>query len=246
MISKDGKGTNELCCLIIICYFQRPKLVVNSLLSIKNSDYKNWKLAFIDDGSVILGEPIVKSILGQSDRIYFFNSNDTPHQKIAQGGSRHGQFINEAILSIQSDLILIACDDDSLHIDYLKNLNDWFQAHPTEKWCYSDVIPYDPLTEDPFNVPIRPFWTNRTEDCHPSGRLDSSQVVYKTECFTKHGARYPSPQTKNLDEAIYKLLYPICGPCKFTGFYGQYKGVFEGQMGNRDPKEQYFNTFDKP
>lgn len=232
---------------ILVVTYNRPRLLRNTLQSIKDQSYDRWHVTVIDDGSTCKESiPDIVSEYFGSLKHTMVEILDTPEMKIAQGGSRHGEAMNNAILEIPSDVVVVVCDDDALTKDYLQNLNDWFQAHPKELWCYSHVIPYNPLVEASIQPPMSEYWTNITFDCHPAGRVDSSQVVYKTECFTKHGARYPSPQTKNLDESIFKTLFNICGLCKFTGFYGQWKGVFEGQMGNRDQKEQYFNTYDKP
>src|SRR5437588_1330755 len=54
---------STLRILIILLYWDRPKMIKNALNSIKEQNYDNWELAFIDDGSEVPGEPIVKEIL---------------------------------------------------------------------------------------------------------------------------------------------------------------------------------------
>lgn len=58
---------NDLTILILLFYYNRPELVKNALFSIKNNNYVNWKLAFIDDGSLINGEKIVRSIFNENE-----------------------------------------------------------------------------------------------------------------------------------------------------------------------------------
>jgi len=51
--------------VILLLYYDRPKMVRNALKSIKDLNYKNWELVFIDDGSKEPGRPIVEEILAE-------------------------------------------------------------------------------------------------------------------------------------------------------------------------------------
>lgn len=222
--------------LILLAYYQRIEIVKNAFRGIKELQYTNFDLFIIDDGSQT--KPHIDQIAAEAlgvrySRTGFYLCTDTPEQKKAQGGSRHGQFLNEIILASNADLVVINCDDDILLPDYLTNLDKWFRAHPEKKYGYSHVRTFDPTKESPFGIEKRPHWTNLTETIHPVNRVDSSQVVFRTECFKKGGARFPSPQTRNLDAALFQQLFDLYGPCDFMGFDGQYKGWFPGQLGNQ-------------
>lgn len=233
--------------LIILAYYNRPKIVLNAIKSICDLEYNNFDVVIIDDGSD--HDKMFKHFMFESGLfggVYGFCRYryipDTPYQKLAQGGSRHGEYINKAILESDADAVVILCDDDALLPDYLTNLNKWFNDNPDKKYCYSHVRTYNPLTESPFGIEKREWWTNHNEPLNPWHRVDSSQVVFRTSCFKEDGLRYPSPQTENLDAAIFSQAYAKYGLCHYTGFDGQYKGVFEGQMVNRSPVDQYFNS----
>jgi hypothetical protein len=58
-------------------------------------------------------------------------------------------------------------------------------------------------------------------------------VTFRRECFTNGLARYPFPQTKNLDESLFKQFYKLYGDCVYTGITGQYKAIYENQLGAR-------------
>lgn len=223
--------------VLILCYFERPLLVRNALRSIKEIEYSNFNLVIIDDGSQTKPNihDVALDVLGETmySQTGFYHTTDTPEQKKEQGGSRHGQFLNEIILASDADLVIPVCDDDCIISDYLTNLDQWFRAHPEKKYGYSHVRIFDPTKESPFGIEKRPHWTNLTETIHPVNRVDSSQVAFRTECFKKGGARFPSPQTRNLDAALFQQLFDLYGPCDFMGFDGQYKGWFEGQLGNQ-------------
>lgn len=227
--------------LILLFYYNRPKLVRNALESIKNIKNKNWELAIIDDGSEESVLPIVEDILGEyADKIIYYQITDTIEQKNKQGGSRFGQIANKAILESKCDIVIPLCDDDAIHADYLDNLTKYFINNPNVKYAYSSVITFNPETENPFN-----FTTNRHNFANfkvamqPAGRVDSSQVVFKKSCFSEDGLAYPYPQTKNLDESLFKQAYAKYGNCQYTGFYGQYKAFFKGQLGARKQNYEY-------
>ena len=52
-------------CLILMTYFNRPKLLEKSLESVLRNNYSNWELVLCDDGSQHLAEPIVQKIMSQ-------------------------------------------------------------------------------------------------------------------------------------------------------------------------------------
>lgn len=232
--------------LIILPFYQRPiQIFKNALLSIKQLEYDSWHLAFIDDGSVFHGRPIVEEFLpDHQDKITYYRCDDTPEQKLAQGGSRHGEYMNKAILESDADAVVILCDDDALHPKYFTNLNDWFTRNRHKKYCYSHIIPFDPEKENPFQVEIRSHVTNVTGLIHCSNRVDSSQVAFRRSCFTEGGASYKSPRTKNLDSDLFAQLFELYGPCHYTGFYSQYKGWFRGQLGNFTEADVYNGNLD--
>lgn len=220
--------------LIILVYYQRPTMVLNALESIKRLDYDNWELVFIDDGSVDKGEPIVREYLKDYlDKIKFYYIDDSIEKKKEQNGSRHGQYLNEAILQSDADYIITLCDDDALISDYLTNLYYFFIDNPDVKYCHSNVIVYNPLVENPFEKEKTEHWVNRTGDIIPVCAVDSSQVAIKTSCFKEDNIQYPFPQTRDLDAVLFHQLYNRYGLCKFTGFDSQYKAYFQDQLGAR-------------
>ena len=53
--------------LILIPYYNRPKDLLLALKSLQNQTHKNWKCAFVDDGSDEPGELVVKSFFNKED-----------------------------------------------------------------------------------------------------------------------------------------------------------------------------------
>ena len=113
--------------LILLAYFNRPKMVRFALESIKMQSYKNWELVFVDDGSDIPGRPIVEEILRDDlDKIKFYNTNHSVKDKINQGGSIFGYYWTQAMYESNADISIMLCDDDGIFPDALENLSNYY------------------------------------------------------------------------------------------------------------------------
>ena len=109
--------------LIILAYYKRPVMVFNALNSIKNLQYQNWHLDFIDDsGDDSFKETLLNSGLDNS-KIRYIPTYDTDEMKKSIGGSRHGHFMNESIKNSDADVVVILCDDDAIISDGLNKLD---------------------------------------------------------------------------------------------------------------------------
>lgn len=224
----------DLTVLLLLLYYNRPRLVRNMLQSIKESTYKNWKVALIDDGSDFPAEPIVREMFTDEElaKVTFYNIPDTKADKQARGGSIIGEKMNEAMDTLGCDLTIFACDDDAIHAEYLGNLNKFFKEHPEVHYGYSHIIPFNPYEQDWKTVQPTESWLNKTHTLDPFCQVDASQVCWRTYCCAPGKARFPVPKTANLDADIYGRLCEEFGLCPYMGFYGQYKAQFPNQLGN--------------
>lgn len=219
--------------LILLFYYNRPNLVKVALKSIKEHSYKNWEIAFIDDGSEVEGKPIVENILvDHLHQIKFYNTNDKIEDKLHrnfENGSIFGKYAQQAIEESDADYVIMLCDDDALYPNYFSNLNKYFEDHPDEKYVYSHIHTYDPLlTPLEQNPPFEDHHLNKTEELNPHFKIDMSQVAWRRKDFLEHEIKFPYPMTLNLDSIIFNQMYNKFGPCKFSGFIGEYKGIFKG------------------
>jgi glycosyltransferase involved in cell wall biosynthesis len=230
--------------IIMLFYYERPNMVRNALRSIvkANEHYKNWHLVAFDDGSNAHLFPIVEEEfkgLGFEDRYVIIRNDITAEEKVNEGGMlglRQNQIMEAAIAQLQADAFVILCDDDALHPEYLKNLNDYFVANPTVLSCYSKVILFNPLAETPDKIKSDFKNSPLTKLNNPIGpingcrRVDASQVAWRACCYDM-GARFPYPTPKDQDAGLFHSLYTHCGPMYPTGFVSQYKGVHPKQLG---------------
>jgi hypothetical protein len=238
--------------LIVLVYYKRPNMVLNALQSIKQLSYENWQLDFIDDSGDDSFRDTLMNFGLDSSKINYLPIFDTEEQKKLQGGSRHGEYMNKSIYATTADVVIVLCDDDALTSDFLTNLNSYYTANPDIMWSYSKVKYFNPIFEtyhqavDSYTL-ARQYGQSVDLNKHdtpinPDCACDSSQVTFRRRCYVDKEIKYPYPQTRNLDSAIYNKMYQAWGPCYPTFFYGQCKGVFDDQLGRKGNNEFNINV----
>lgn len=211
---------------VILVGCDRPKMIQRALSSIPCE----CSVSFIDDSSK---ESIpLPSLSWRGFRRW--KVGDSIEQKVRQGGSRHGQYINEAIETSTEEIVVILCDDDALVPGSIPLLTQYYIDNPDVVWSYSHVLEYDPLR--PFDsVTSHTKYNVFRDPIFPSCRVDSSQVTYRRSAFLAYSQlRYDYPQTRNLDAKFFSKMASLYGLCPFNGVVLQYKAVFRDQLGNRN------------
>jgi glycosyltransferase involved in cell wall biosynthesis len=237
--------------LIILAYYERPKIVLNALNSILDINYPNFEVHFIDDGSTHKGEPIVKEVCNSIiDKFTFHYIDNTLEQKKAQGGSIHGEYLNKAIRESDANHVIILCDDDALYPNFLNNLNDFLNLpeNSDKKYFYHNILLYNCLVEtykDGIERGDMSYFTNIWKNpiaC--AGKVDSTQVTYDRLAFLQNGLLYPSPQTSGLDYAIYNQMFDKWGEAYYSGLISQLKSNNEDNLIHKDHTEGMWVTKD--
>lgn len=233
----------DLRFAVILAYYNRPQMVLNALESLQAQKYRNFETIVIDDGSEQgFVENLAKLPIYREINLRFvFTINDTVEKKISQGGSRHGQMMNEAIKISKADYFIILCDDDALMPNYLDEANEALKKNPVA-YGYCKVRFYNPNVEKwtehrpnaDINFPTSTYALNLEGRVVPMNNIDGSQMICNTACFqvTENPVAYPYPQTRNLDAALYQQLYERYGECPPLNIYGQIKAAFPEQLGN--------------
>lgn len=240
--------------LVILFYYNRPNLVKNALNSLKNSEYTNWELAFIDDGSDIPGESIVKYTFSDLSNITFYNSNDSIQDKIKRNGyqgSNMGMYGQQALVDSKSDYAIFLCDDDMILPSYLGNLNTFYNINIDKNYSYCHIKVYDPkitIPSEPFDKSL--YHQNITEPTCPFYKLDMSQVSFNVKETLNQGIKFPYPYTVNIDAEIFLQMYSRWGDITFNGIDGEYKAIYEDNLmrragdviGKRQEDKHVFNV----
>ena len=228
--------------LILSTYYNRPKLVRNTLNSIlkANVHHQNWKLIFGDDGSPIPGEPIAREILSDHiDQIEFIRKETTLEEKISNGISL-GKYANDILRNTDAEIAVPLNDDDQLHPEYLAKLNYFLTEHPEVLYCYSNIHLYNPLTQAAEDVKHTSGpYNEHTGPINLYGKCDASQVAWRVSCNTEKDAWFAEstvernkemPWATNTDAEFFNQLYEKCGPAYYSGFVSQYKGIHDYQL----------------
>lgn len=227
--------------LILLFYYERPDLIRNCLMSVKNSTYKNWEMTVIDDGTYFPAFGDVNVCFTPEERmkhrISYVQTFDSEEHKSNRGGSQFGEYANNAIKISDSDIVIMLCDDDMLKPDYMERLDLFYRENPSVKYSYSHLEFYDPNNGLPGEMNsvsdnYTRYLNSNTHPINPVRRVDSSQVSWRRQNWINDDIQFPSPRTSNLDEMIYKQMYVAWGECPFNGIIAQSKGIHEGQLIN--------------
>ena len=229
--------TRDKTVLILMPYYNRPVEVLRSLESIEKQSYKNWKLAFIDDGSDLPGEEVVKNYFPEHlhKNIYFYNTTDTKEikkQRILDNPDIFGAndknaghwfvpFLNLAISEIEHDIAFFLCDDDFLKENYLSQLVNFYENHEDCKYSFCNVLLYQ-IIENNFYISNEDNRFSFYKDMAPYFNLDGSQVSWTKQCY-KEGCRFTEDLHVYWDAEWFKILSDKFGKCKYNKLIGQYK-----------------------
>ena len=227
---------------LIITYYKRPILVLNTLESIMKSTYNNWHLTLIDDSGDDSFKETFLNYGFESSKITYKSILMSDTEKNQTGGSIFGKYVNETILETDADIVILICDDDAIFPDYMENLNVFYNENPDKVWGYSHVQFFNPEIEHytnsrktiPENTPHGGEDLNSwTTPIYPAYNIDFSQVTFRKRAFTESNVWYPYPHTVSLDAHVFENMSKVWGTCDFTNCYGQYKAWFWNQLGFR-------------
>jgi len=237
--------------LIILAYYERPKVVLNTLKSLLDISYPEFEVHFIDDGSINKGEPVVREICSSIiDKFKFDYIDNTINQKKEQGGSIHGHYLNKAINESDADHVIILCDDDAIFPHFLTKLNILLnkEENKNKNYFYHNMVLYDSLNESYLNGVNRmdfSYFTNTHKTpINCAGKVDSSQVTYSRKSFVDYKLSYPSPQTSGLDMSIFNQMFSVWGPCGYSGLVSQVKSNNQDNLVWKDKKDNMYITKD--
>lgn len=244
-------------CLILMTYYNRPKLVKNALISLLKSNeyFTDWQLGFCDDGSKIPGEPIVRNFLKDHlDKVYFINTGNSVDYK-SKHGICLGKYANESIQKTDADFVILFSCDDELVPTYLRDLNQFLVDNPDILYGYSNVYIFNPLEQLSQNVNNTLGHYNQYRDpMNCFGKTDASQIFFRTQCCKEHGAWFKEstsdgsdrPWVRNTDAEFFQALYDKCGPAYFSGLVGQFKGIHDYQfVWHKDTTLEGFLSYNK-
>lgn len=247
----------EFKFLIIIPYFNRPNMFREGLKSLTQMTYDNWEVSIIDDGSDEdkKASDVVKEVFGEGTSDYakvkLYETGDSLANKLRRG-SIHSTYMNKAISESDADYAIMISDDDGLHADYLRTLNDFYNDNPSVSYSFSHIIPYDPMEELPgpetletrkFEIRTTGRWrdfnstshvhVNHIKDVPPVDVVDATQVSWNIKDAARTGCVFDERIMINCDRDLFAKLFRHFGGCVWNKTVGPYKAFHANQMGVR-------------
>ncbi len=223
--------------LILMPYFNRPKLVEKALYSVSRAgeSYGNWHLVFVDDGSVIPGRPIVENILSdQLSQVTFYQSDMSLDKKMSVG-LQLGTYANRGIRENPADIGIILCDDDQLVGNYFVKLNQFYSENLNVHYGHCHIHLTNPLFEKKGFGDGSKY--NFDHPINPAGKVDASQVSWRIQSLYDHNVWFGEPEFNpdrpfqyDVDRLFFQNLYKAFGDSIPLNVYGQYKGIHDYQV----------------
>ena len=226
---------------ILLPYYKRPQIVLNTLNSIKNSSYDNWHLTFIDDSGDDSFHSTLVDFGFDSSKFSYIPIMMSDEDKIKLGGSIHGKYMNDVIEQSDADVIIPICDDDALVFDYMEKLNEYYNNNEEVMWSYCHLNFYDPYKEsyeeskpESDNPALNyPYLNSHINELNPYHCKDFSQVTFRRKALIDKNIKYQYPRSNDLDAGIFQDFFWSWGVCPFNGLRGQHKGWHLEQLGVR-------------
>ncbi len=114
---------------ILLCTYNRAKLLPNAIRSVINQTEQNWELIIIDDGSNDNTYNIVKQFLRHDPRIVYFYHNN---QGLAKAR-------NKGLAIASGDVICFVDSDDELAPDHLKKRLHYMKKYPSVDFIHGGM-----------------------------------------------------------------------------------------------------------
>jgi glycosyltransferase involved in cell wall biosynthesis len=217
-------------------------MLKNALESLLAQTSKNFKVAFIDDGSKKHGRPIVEKMIGDSVEVSFYRSNKTTEQKI-NGDIEVGRLLNQAIdEATDCKVIQPLNDDDALFPNAIELLEEYYGANPTVQASWSYFKDWYPYTWDYKSAlgltSICGAYVNDSEyESYGTKILDRYDWTCPQAQLTWRRSldlRWPEDRIVSMDAVLVpRLIYKLNGipPCNqlMIYLYGNHRGSIGGR-----------------
>ncbi len=114
---------------IILCTYNRARLIPAAIRSVVKQSYPDWELIIIDDGSSDGTHAVVKDFLREDKRIrYYFQKNK------GLAAAR-----NRGLANARGEFICFVDSDDALAPMHLKKRVDYFQRYPSVDFLHGGM-----------------------------------------------------------------------------------------------------------
>ena len=194
---------------VILTSYNRPKLVTDAIMSVREQTMKSWELLVCDDNSnAATIEAIVKASGGDPRIHILLKAGGTPTMEERKAQTRYSITINEGLQHVRGEFICFCCDDDHIYPECLEMRTKAFDENPDYHvtCCRLRSVSYDasslwdtsgpplPGRTYPKYGEIDPDTGRRVEEAtwdhilSPiSGRADHNQISIRSVCIKELG-----------------------------------------------------------
>lgn len=187
----------------ILLSYNRPRMIREAARSLAAA--RSDAVIVVDDGSDFDVEAAIGSILPGS--VYQVAPKMTLIERL--GTARLGRLINQALATVETDLVAYLCDDDLFHPGWLDAARNWFAELPDQHWTRgtwfrfrdgetpgNELCPLDPRQMTTGNFVHRSFcyhaegirWNETSVACHDDMFLWDVDRFHNTHAIPHCGA----------------------------------------------------------
>ena len=224
--------------LVLLPTYNRVDGLTRALESIKRQDYKNWKIALVDDGCIVPAKDIASGIFDEDElkNVIFYHTNESAETKLERKNKSTGYdtrdqhagayffpTINQAMNENDFDIGIFLCDDDLLITGYFSALNTFYKHNAEVMYSYSNCVLFDERYEDWQSARTLIHRFLRIGKVNPFMNLDTSQVSWRSSVFKIDGCRLLETSHSNFDAHWYQSIANVHGLCAPNFLLSQYK-----------------------
>lgn len=225
--------------LLLMPTYNRVEGLTRALKSVKDQDYKNWKIALIDDGCIVPAKEIAEDIFDEEEikKVIFYHTGEDAESKLNRkkqnaesydswdqhAGVYFYPFANTAMNEIDFDIASFLCDDDLLIDGYLRELNRFYKHNPEIMYSYSNCVLFDERHENWWDARTFIHRFFRIGKVNPFHNLDTTQVSWRSHVFKVDGCKIFETPHSNFDAYFFQSIANIYGACPPNFLLSQFK-----------------------
>ena len=152
---------------VILTYYNRPRMALQAVDSVRRQTHKDWQLILMDDQSrdifLVPADPRVEYHVTHT-------AEDVP-----RGPARMAMAINEAYRYVEGEAVVYLADDDRLHPDWLMDVVYAFKLNHSVDAVWGRLLYVDAECVPNGDERMPYGWA------HPARELDHNQVAHRAK-----------------------------------------------------------------
>lgn len=153
---------------VILCTFNRARLVQRAIASVLRQTYSQWELIIVDDGSTDGSERLLLRAAKADQRIIYIR-----HANRGLAESR-----NAGVAQASGEYVTFLDSDDELKTTHIKKRVAYMESRPSVDAMYGGLIPVGPRTKQFVPDVTKPNRKIHLSKCYVAGTLFLKRSVF--------------------------------------------------------------------